>query len=150
MDAKKGPDPVVVAGIELSSKGGGGDRRSQPGLEVVDYSDLEVVSPRTGLSHARPWEKGGNGSLPQVSEPQQGYEYASIYQHGGGGGGGGGEYVAGGPPARDGFFARDAICGVRRQTFWVVMAVGVFVVVAAIAVGVGLGVALHKSGDGVR
>lgn len=150
MDAKKGPDPVVVAGIELSPKGGGGgDRRSQPGLEVVDYSDLEVVSPRTAaLSHARPWEKGGNGSsLPQVSEPlHQGYEHASLYHHGGEGYAGGG---GGGPPARDGFFARDTICGVRRQTFWVVMAVGVFVVVAAIAVGVGLGVALHKSGDGV-
>jgi hypothetical protein len=159
MDAKKGTDPVVDGGqpgIELSHTNKG-DRQSQPGLEVVDYSNLEVVSPRPDLSHAGTWEKGS--SLPQVAAPygqhpglvapgtassELGTPYSGVapsYEYMSPNGG----YASGGPPAKDGFFRQDAICGVKRQTFWIVMAIGIFVMVAAVAIGVGLGVALHKS-----
>ncbi|OIW33641.1 hypothetical protein CONLIGDRAFT_640744 [Coniochaeta ligniaria NRRL 30616] len=169
MDPKKGPG----GGIELShhhTTTNPGDRTSQPGLEAVDYSNLEVVvpPPRPDLSHAhadaaRAWEKGGGGGglLPQAyghqhhhpGLPAQGTPYGGggvvapgyyEYMSPGSGGGSGGVLLA----QDGGFFRQDAICGVKRQTFWIVMAVGIFVMVAAVAIGVGLGVALHKSDDG--
>ena len=46
---------------------------------------------------------------------------------------------AGGP--KTGVFRRDAICGMRRQMFWIIMAIGTFTVVATVGIGVGLGIA---------
>ncbi|KAK0736864.1 hypothetical protein B0T21DRAFT_152990 [Apiosordaria backusii] len=37
---------------------------------------------------------------------------------------------------------REMICGVKRQTFWVILAIGIFLAVIAIAAGVGVGVSL--------
>jgi hypothetical protein len=74
------------------------------------------------------------------------YEFMDPHGHHGNGGfvAGGG---SGGPPVKDGIFRQDTICGVKRQMFWIIMAIGIFVMVAAVAIGVGLGVALHKDGD---
>ncbi|KAL2129907.1 hypothetical protein VTI74DRAFT_7150 [Chaetomium olivicolor] len=41
----------------------------------------------------------------------------------------------------------ERICGVARQLFWVVLAVGVFVVVVAVATGVGVGVGMSGKGS---
>lgn len=167
-DAKSGAAGHVAGrqhhdGIELAPQQHDGRYPSpqQPGLEVAPYSDLEVVSPRPGLSHSYTWEK--DSRLPQVAvaagQPYDGrhapsddlgkpysggapsYEYLSPN------GPDGGYAPPPPPPPKDGLFRRDAICGVRRQLFWIFMAVGIFVMVAAVAVGVGLGVALHKNGD---
>ncbi|KAB5558547.1 hypothetical protein GE09DRAFT_117039 [Coniochaeta sp. 2T2.1] len=156
MDTARGNDGGGQPGIELSSNYNG-NRYSQPGLEPVNYSNLEVVAPGTGQSHTGTWEKGS--SLPQVAPPygrhpalspgaassavgtpyssamSPSYEYMSPSGSGSS------------PPMKDGFFGQDMICGVKRQTFWIVMAIGIFVMVAAVAIGVGLGVALHKSDD---
>lgn len=182
MDTKRGGmgdsrqddhDNIELQPTTMANKG----RYSQPGLEVVPYSNLEVAAPRPGLSHTRTWEKDSH--LPQLAGPDNSefgvpnspytvipgtprtpysqtapsYEYGEYVDHGGegGGGGGGGGFAAGaGAPLKDGgIFRKDTICGVKRQMFWIIMAVGCFVVVAAVATGVGLGVALHKNGDGV-
>jgi hypothetical protein len=153
MDAKTGgKEADGHAGVELSPHTRAEKHLSQPGLEVVDYSNLEVVSPRPGLSATGTWEKGS--SVPQVTarnypplsaSSEVGTPYsgvASSYEYMSPGGGG---YAGGGGMVKDGFFREDAICGVKRQTFWIVMAIGVFVMVAAVAIGVGLGVALHPS-----
>ncbi|KAK4200472.1 hypothetical protein QBC40DRAFT_70904 [Triangularia verruculosa] len=43
---------------------------------------------------------------------------------------------------------REFICGVRRQTFWIILAVGIFLAMVAIATGVGVGVSLgNKSSN---
>ncbi|EOO01353.1 hypothetical protein UCRPA7_3148 [Phaeoacremonium minimum UCRPA7] len=39
------------------------------------------------------------------------------------------------------------ICGLRKQVFWAVVAIGVFAIVAAIAIGVGVGIATRNNGD---
>jgi len=145
MEHKAGGEPVYeqYSGIELSPHTQTSKHYSQPGLEVVDYSDLEVVSPRPDLSNHRTWEKGS--SLPQIGTPYS-KGVASTYEYGNLNGGGGG-YAGGAGRPKNGFFQQDSICGVKRQTFWIVIAIGIFVMVAAVAIGVGLGVALHPSGD---
>ena len=157
MDIKRGNDGGQP-GIELSSKSNyHGNRYSQPGLESVNYSDLEVVAPGTGHLPSGTWEKGT--TLPQVAPP---YGHHSTLSPGAASSELGTPYSSGlspsyeymspsgsgsSPPLKDGFFGQDKICGVKRQTFWIVMAIGIFVLVAAVAIGVGLGVALHKSDD---
>jgi hypothetical protein len=44
---------------------------------------------------------------------------------------------------------RERICGVRRQLFWIILAIALFLAVAAIATGVGVGVAMSgQNGSG--
>ncbi|KAK4174016.1 hypothetical protein QBC36DRAFT_313356 [Triangularia setosa] len=42
----------------------------------------------------------------------------------------------------DGGRKREMICGVKRQTFWIILAIGIFLAIIAIAAGVGVGVSL--------
>ncbi|KAK0674341.1 hypothetical protein QBC41DRAFT_53642 [Cercophora samala] len=66
-----------------------------------------------------------------------------------------GNPFVGGPPmpplpgeGLDGGRKRAMICGVKRQTFWIILAIGIFLAVIAIAAGVGVGVSLgNKSSN---
>ncbi|KAK3333573.1 hypothetical protein B0T19DRAFT_129700 [Cercophora scortea] len=164
-------------GIELSDhkpKYPDDESSSSPGMQVVEPSTLEVVQPRQGLSNNRTWEKtsglpepvvygGGHnhnhhgiGTDPASPWSQNGgtphTPYGSVapaYYHQGESPYDYGQQQqqqqppsapAPAPPAA-------TIAGLRRQTFWVVLAIGVFLAVVAIAVGVGVGVSqANKSG----
>ncbi|KAK0621463.1 hypothetical protein B0T17DRAFT_508810 [Bombardia bombarda] len=150
---------AVGQGIELSNRPHYQEYEN-PGMEVLQPSDLEVALPRQDLSHNKTWEKASG--LPEAAPyGYQGYPppsrdgtphtaYTSVAPaydqrplvagpngtgndppNGGGGGGGGG-------PGSDGSSSR--ICGLKRQTFWIILAIGVFLAVVAVAVGVGVGV----------
>ncbi|KAK4143659.1 uncharacterized protein C8A04DRAFT_28651 [Dichotomopilus funicola] len=83
------------------------------------------------------------------------YSYSNFSSpfvgHAGGGGGHGGGGIDGGLDGKGEGGGRgrgDRICGVKRQLFWIGLAIAVFVVVVAVAVGVGLGVGLGGGGGG--
>jgi hypothetical protein len=50
------------------------------------------------------------------------------------------------PPAEGEKGKKERICGVRRQLFWLFLAVGVFVLVAAVGTGVGVGIGISGRG----
>ncbi|KAK3692839.1 hypothetical protein B0T22DRAFT_29095 [Podospora appendiculata] len=134
-----------------------------PGMQVVEPSTLEVVQPRQGLSNNRTWEKtsglpetvygyGPDPASPGSSQngtPHTAYgsvapayhqspyysQPALVAQDVNGGGAGGGSPA---PPAA-------TIAGIKKQTFWVVLSIGIFLAVVAIAVGVGVGVSRANS-----
>lgn len=139
---------------------------ANPGLEVIEYSTLEVVrhnqpaypqlfpspfpsaAPSPSLAPLpKAWNKLHGGSSTSSAFPATTPEYSAIDfsspfdqrplvvppVDGNGGGGTGGTAGNGN------------ICGVRRQLFWVLLAVAVFLAVVGIAVGVGVGVGLSRS-----
>ncbi|KAH8889272.1 hypothetical protein GQ53DRAFT_748351 [Thozetella sp. PMI_491] len=128
------------------------NQADQPGLEALAPSTLEVAEPRHGLSYAQKWEE--TSTLPEPRSPlYQSYPPSAFA---------GSPYTAStsatlpcsqlldndstpSKPPRADSPGHKAIWGVKRQTFWAVVAVGAFTAVVAIALGVGLGVALHKN-----
>lgn len=177
MDSKQGANDGL--GIEMSSSAAGGgkpriflEHDRQPGLEAVEDSNLEVVSPKPRLSSNKTWEQTSQlpemmtygGGKPVGLYPASDYETGTLhtlystlppnhhsYDHldhtGTYARGGGHGHPPGGPAkgaSTGGFFQQDMILGVRRKLFWIIMAIGVFVIVSAVVIGVGLGVALHK------
>ncbi|KAK0722953.1 hypothetical protein B0T26DRAFT_242683 [Lasiosphaeria miniovina] len=187
MANSQGLEVAIGQGIELAPTRPQFQEHSVPGMEVVEHSNLEVVTSRQGLSQTKTWEK--TSGLPEPhnpyltghdygqqrhhrqdsrqTEPGPGHmgtgphgtpltSYSSIappygfnnpYDHqplvppsakGGGGSGGGGAP----------FSQRERICGLKRQTFWIVLAIVIFLLVVGAAAGVGVGVATsRKSSD---
>ncbi|GAB1320201.1 hypothetical protein MFIFM68171_10411 [Madurella fahalii] len=143
------------------------EHETNPGLEVVGHSTLELASyqlphahqfatpsPFTGLSPAstalpKSWEKLHSESnnttrpttpytLPTTTPEYSEIDFSSPFDR---------RPLVDPPGEADGR-KRARICGVRRQLFWVLLAVGVFLVVAAIATGVGVGLGLAGRSDG--
>lgn len=189
MANSQGLEVAIGQGIELAPTRPQFQEHSVPGMEVVEHSNLEVVTPRQGLSQTKTWEKTSGLPEPHTpyltghdygqqrhhrqgsrqTEPGPGpghigtgphgtpltsyssiappYGFNSPYDHqplvppsakGGGGRGGGGAP----------FSQRERICGLKRQTFWIVLAIVIFLVVVGAAAGVGVGVATsRKSSD---
>jgi hypothetical protein len=167
MDTKRGMDmsgnrtsaqdvqePTSASGspetVNAANNGPRYQEYDQPGLEVVEHSNLEVASPQQQhMNHPGAWEKP---TPPPVPRQYSHMNYGSPNFHSPG------EYAtphttysehafhpAYGMQPKEGEGFERTICGLRRQLFWILMAIGIFVVVAAIAVGVGLGIALHKN-----
>ncbi|KAK3374903.1 hypothetical protein B0H63DRAFT_260080 [Podospora didyma] len=225
-----GDDASAAAGLEMDIGQGielAQPKRPQfqeqdanPGIEVMEHSNLEVVAPRQGLSQSKTWEKtsglpethvvaynipatatatqpvfdphspyggGGHGHdhfhhqqqhhLHNHSNPNVAYaggvpgaspysDYSTITtpygfaspfdkqplvpptsSAGGGNGGGGGGGIGGSLGGAGHWYQRERICGLKRQTFLVVLVIGIFLAVVGIAAGVGVGVATRKSSD---
>lgn len=141
------------------------EHEANPGLEVTGHSTLEPAShqwhhpqpfaspsPYTGLSPAslglpKSWEKFHSESnaptrpttpytLPITTPEYSAIDFSSPFDQR--------PLVV--PPEEGEAGKRARICGMRRQLFWVLLAVGVFLVVAAVATGVGVGIGLSGSG----
>jgi hypothetical protein len=145
-------------GMTVSTEPRFQEREHNPGLEVLSPSDLEVVAPRQNLSQNKTWES--TSALPEatlapgaatpgyphtneyMSSPMTAYSsVAPAYDYQAT------PFEQPPPNGKDGrdIFHRERICGVRRQIFWALIALGVFLLVAAVAIGVGLGVGLNKN-----
>lgn len=92
---------------------------------------------------------------PGMHRPSRpGTAYSSTTSRGGPNGRGQGSVDSGNPfvagpslpplpgEGLDGRRKREMICGVKRQSFWIILATGIFLAVIAIAAGVGVGVSL--------
>lgn len=104
-------------------------------------SAVGVLPPHLARHHSG---QGGRYSYTDFSSPFDRSPLVDPPPPGGGQGGGGGKRGVGGLL---GGGEGAPICGVRRQLFWVGLAIGVFLVVVAVAVGVGVGVGLSGGGD---
>lgn len=139
------------------------------GLQVVEQG-LEVAEPRQGLSQSKTWEQ--HSALPEVSTTSYPEVYhdakpAELGNHpalaGQGAPGGYGGY-AGLPTPSTGVVSPDhaylggrnpydqtppgrRICGLRKNVFWAILAIGIFAIVAAVAIGVGVGIGTRNSND---
>ncbi len=144
MDSRRQyPDPTGQ-GIELHSRPAYQELQ-HPGIEATQPSTLEVVTPRQDLSHNKTWEKMSGlpeaayyAGTPQTvySSVAPAYEYNSPYDQ---------RPLV--PPSPAPVAADRKILGLKRQTFWIILSLGIFVAVVAIAAGVGVGVALKSSSD---
>lgn len=138
------------------------------GLQVVE-TGLEVAEPRQGLSQNKTWEQTSPLPEPLLQSRDDPYKsnpalpVYNNYNYGGYDAGYDGaspgtaysgvspDYMNQGsydptlpekPPV-----AAARVCGMRKQVFWAVFAIGVFAIVAAIAIGVGVGIATRNNGD---
>ena len=156
------PDPAGQ-GMEISDRPAFQEFHN-PGLEVLEPSNLEVVFPPPGPPHlaGNGWEKTNEEGYTTTSSPQTPYGAAPAYSSTGGsnvipydkaplmvselerraGPGAGGVGEAKEEPKTTG-----KIMGLRRQMFFILLAVAVFFGVLAIAAGVGVGFALRKTND---
>lgn len=115
-----------------------------PGIEVIAVSTLEAVPPPPPQlplvpPSATTWEEKSvvfsYGASPQTpysaaapaSSLHSGYEHAPLAAY---------------PPTPE-----TRIAGLKRQTFFIILAIGVFIAVVGIAVGVGVGIALGKNNN---
>ncbi|KAK5664003.1 hypothetical protein OQA88_216 [Cercophora sp. LCS_1] len=146
MDPKRTPDPTGQ-GIELATRSPFQTYQefSHSGIEVINQPSLEVV-PQQEILHQRhsvPWEKKvpdyDNGPPPQTAHstvpPTYGYPspYEQSFDQ---------RPLMPVPPAPPEIQQERLILGLKRQTFFIILAVGIFFTVAGIAAGVGVGVAL--------
>ncbi|KAK3357605.1 hypothetical protein B0T25DRAFT_164316 [Lasiosphaeria hispida] len=141
MDPKRVYADPSGQGIELSNRPDYQEFHN-PGLEVLPPSAPEVVTPTSPPPPPQTWEKAGGYGYPPptahstVAPP---YDYAKgAFDR---------QVLAHPPNPIDPSSEERRIMGIKRQTFWILIAVGVFLAVAAIAAGVGVGVATHKSND---
>ncbi|KAL1844844.1 hypothetical protein VTK73DRAFT_1686 [Phialemonium thermophilum] len=139
---------VPESGLELAPWSGYAE--AHPGLEPAVYHGLEVLSPpaeQAGLS-----DGSHNGVLPDYAfkhHPSRPSSYMGGYSALTPNYDGSGRSLYDRSPSlppKPGIFRQETICGVKRRTFWCVIAVGVLIMLAAVAIGVGLGVAMRKSG----
>lgn len=144
MDTKEAyPDPTGQ-GIELSSRQPYQELHA-PGIEVMESSNLEVVAPQpwekaSGLPETSPYTYYPSSTPPFGSVVAPTYDYhhhtpfdqrAALMP------------PAAPPPPVGPETAR--ILGLKRQTFYIIVAIAVFLTVIAVAVGVGVGVATRNS-----
>ncbi|KAK3322406.1 hypothetical protein B0H66DRAFT_202512 [Apodospora peruviana] len=116
------------------------EHEKNPGIEVRQHSNLEVAEPRPGLSVNRTWEKPSGLPEPALRsivlgpEPPHVVVETPAFHHLGLADDEKGNNKS--PPPLP-----TVLFGVKRQTFWIGVAVSVFLAVTAIAVGIGVGVA---------
>jgi len=134
-DAEQGPEPPKTPRYQ--------ELEPTPGIEVIAVSTLEVVPPRppqylpqTTWGH-KPTilDYGASPQTPYSATtpgfPGYPYEQKELLP------------LTGTPISSSAVEKR--IAGLKRQTFFVILAIGIFIAVVGIAVGVGVGIALGKN-----
>ncbi|KAK3990253.1 hypothetical protein QBC44DRAFT_325965 [Cladorrhinum sp. PSN332] len=150
-------------GIELSSRPRYEEHESQPGLEVFEHSTLETIhsnKPPHQYPYSHPyaqdqkssWEKvvtSGPQPVPPLptgfgqqppTRPQTAYstsnnDFSSPFDQR--------PLVV--PP--DTAKKRELVCGIKKQLFWIIVAIVIFLLVVAVAAGVGVGVGTRKGNE---
>ncbi|KAK4165333.1 hypothetical protein QBC43DRAFT_32135 [Cladorrhinum sp. PSN259] len=156
-------------GIELTDQPRYLEHDAQPGLEVFEHSTLEPLnnntptygphqypSPSYPYAHNQQalWEKavaGGPPPPPPTSSavsglellqtrPQTAYstsnnDFSSPFDQ---------RLLVVQPPDKK---REGMICGIKKQLFWIILAISIFLLVVAVATGVGVGVGTRKGNE---
>jgi len=132
------------SGIELSTRPQYQELQANPGLEVLAPSELEVVPPKPSYSPTTYGQEKKLGDDAYYS-PQTPYHVAPPY-------GFNSPYdnaplMAPPVPARMAGATERRVLGLKRQTFFIILAIAIFLAVVAVAVGVGVGIAMRGKTD---